>query len=192
MSLTIQILLVILLLVGIVAVLRLYFVLGDVRTTLEGVEETRKELNSTVQRLNTLVSEEITPTLQSARATLENLEILHARSFTGDTSNLLHNRRIQFSQRKRPDTLSQQEPLSAVCSAARFKAGDGPDCYCRLQRDLRTTRPVRRRNNWRLRLLKKAATETKRCPPKAAINLYRLRKSLRSNNKRFRRNEYGK
>lgn len=74
MNLTIQILLIILLAVGIIAVLRLYFVLGDVRQTLMGVDETRKELNTTVQRLNTLVSEEITPTLQSARATLDNLE----------------------------------------------------------------------------------------------------------------------
>jgi hypothetical protein len=78
----IQYLLVVLLLSGIIAVLRLWSVLGSVRVTLANLETTRQEVTTTVKRLDeTVVSadrllrEEVTPTLQVARTTLANVEV---------------------------------------------------------------------------------------------------------------------
>ena len=75
MTLLIQILLVVLLIAGIFAVLRLYFVLGDVRNTLSHVETTRKEIDSSLQRLEALLRDELAPTLRVARETLTNVEV---------------------------------------------------------------------------------------------------------------------
>ena len=82
MTLDIHILLVILLIVGIVAIIRLYFVLGQVRTSLSNLEETRTEISGTLKRLESVAQSteevlrtEVTPTLQVTRATLANLEI---------------------------------------------------------------------------------------------------------------------
>ena len=82
MSVDIHILLFLLLLGGIFAVGRLYFVLGQVRQSLSNLEETRSEISSTLQRLESVAKSteevlrtEVTPTLQVTRATLANLEI---------------------------------------------------------------------------------------------------------------------
>jgi len=77
----IQVLVVILLCCSIVAVIRLWSVLGSVRITLENLETTRQEADRTLQRLtevaistDRVMREEVTPTLQQTRATLENVE----------------------------------------------------------------------------------------------------------------------
>jgi hypothetical protein len=82
MTLLIPYLVVVLLVVGIVAVLRLWSVLGSVRVTLANLETTRQEVTETVKRLNVTVAtadklmlEEVAPTLQAARATLANVEV---------------------------------------------------------------------------------------------------------------------
>jgi hypothetical protein len=82
LTLDIHILLDILLVVGIVAVIRLYVILGQVRQTLTNLEATRTEISSTLKRLETVAQSteevlraEVTPTLQITRATLANLEI---------------------------------------------------------------------------------------------------------------------
>ena len=81
MANTIQILVVILLCCSIVAVIRLWSVLGSVRGTLENLETTRQEADRTLQRLSEVaistdrvMREEVAPTLQQTRATLENVE----------------------------------------------------------------------------------------------------------------------
>ncbi len=78
----IQYLLAILLVVGIVAVLRLWSVLGSARVTLANLETTRLEATETLKRMDTtlataeqLMREEVAPTLQAARATLDNVEV---------------------------------------------------------------------------------------------------------------------
>lgn len=78
----IQYLIVVLLLVGIVALIRLWSVLGSARVTLEGLEATRLEAAETLQRMDAtlkttdqLLREEVAPTLQAARATLGNVEM---------------------------------------------------------------------------------------------------------------------
>ncbi len=82
MTITIQILVVILLCCSIVAVIRLWSVLGSVRGTLENLEVTRQEADRTLQRLSEVaistdrvMREEVAPTLQQTRATLENVEV---------------------------------------------------------------------------------------------------------------------
>lgn len=82
MTLDIHILLDILLVVGIVAVVRFYVILGQVRQTLTNMETTRTEISGTLKRLESVAQSteevlrtEVTPTLQITRATLANLEI---------------------------------------------------------------------------------------------------------------------
>lgn len=82
MTLTIQTLVIILLCLSIVAVIRLWSVLGSVRITLANLEETRQEADKTLQRLSEVAAstdkvmrEEVAPTLQMTRATLENVEV---------------------------------------------------------------------------------------------------------------------
>jgi hypothetical protein len=78
----IQILVLVLLSLSIVAVIRLWSVLGSVRVTLANLEDTRQEADKTLQRLSEVAAstdkvmrEEVAPTLQLTRATLENVEI---------------------------------------------------------------------------------------------------------------------
>lgn len=82
MAQTIQILVIILLCSSIVAVIRLWSVLGCARITLANLEETRLEANETLKRLaevsastDKIMREEVAPTLQRTRATLENVEV---------------------------------------------------------------------------------------------------------------------
>ncbi len=82
MSLDIHILLDLLLVIGIVAVIRLYVILGQVRQSLANLEETRTEISGTLKQLETVAKSteevlrtEVTPTLQVTRATLANLEV---------------------------------------------------------------------------------------------------------------------
>ncbi len=82
MALTINILVIILLCSSIVAVIRLWSVLGSARTTLANLEETRMEANETLKRLaevsastDKIMREEVAPTLRQTRATLENVEV---------------------------------------------------------------------------------------------------------------------
>ncbi len=82
MTLDIHILLDLLLVVGVIAVVRLYIVLGQVRQSLTNLEETRTEISGTLRQLETVAKSteevlrtEVTPTLQITRATLANLEI---------------------------------------------------------------------------------------------------------------------
>ncbi len=77
----IPVLIVILLIAGIVAVVRVIQLIGDVQKTLAGVEITRSELSTTLRRIDslastteTLMKDEVTPTLQIARQTLANVE----------------------------------------------------------------------------------------------------------------------
>lgn len=78
----IQGLIVVLLLVGIVALVRLWSLLGVTRTLVINLEATRQEATETLKRLDTTVAaaeqlmlEEVTPTLQAARATLRYVEV---------------------------------------------------------------------------------------------------------------------
>lgn len=82
MTQAIQILIFILLSLSIVAVIRLWSVLGSVRVTLANLEETRQEADKTLQQLSEVAAstdrvmrEEVAPTLQLTRATLENVEV---------------------------------------------------------------------------------------------------------------------
>ena len=82
MALTINILVITLLCCSIVAVIRLWSVLGSARTTLANLEETRLEANATLKQLSEVAAstdkvmrEEVAPTLQKTRATLENVEL---------------------------------------------------------------------------------------------------------------------
>jgi hypothetical protein len=82
LSLDIHILLDLLLVGGIFAVVRLYFVLGQVKQSLSNLEETRTEISGTLQHIEAVAKSteevlrtEVTPTLQITRATLTNLEV---------------------------------------------------------------------------------------------------------------------
>ena len=82
MALTINILIIVLLSCSIIAVVRLWSVLGSARITLANLEETRLEANETLKRLaavsastDKIMREEVAPTLQQTRATLENVEM---------------------------------------------------------------------------------------------------------------------
>lgn len=82
MALTINILVIVLLCCSIVAVIRLWSVLGSARTTLANLEETRLEANETLKLLSEVAAstdkvmrEEVAPTLQKTRATLDNVEM---------------------------------------------------------------------------------------------------------------------
>lgn len=110
MTLDIHILLDIILFIGIVAVIRLYFVLGQVRQSLTNLEETRTEISGTLKRLEAVAQSteevlrtEVTPTLQITRATLANLEIttralaettLAVRSLTGRAEQAVNAQRL--------------------------------------------------------------------------------------------------
>jgi len=79
---TIQILIILLLGISIVAVIRLWSVLGSVRVTLANLEETRQEADKTLKSLaevalstDKVMREEVAPTLQRTRATLEHVEV---------------------------------------------------------------------------------------------------------------------
>jgi len=81
-TLAIQILIIFVLIATLFAVLRLYFVLGNVRQTLKNLETTRTEISSTLQRLESVaqttqrvLDEEVAPTLRVARDTLVNVEV---------------------------------------------------------------------------------------------------------------------
>ena len=82
MAQTIQILIIILLCLSIVAVIRLWSVLGTARVTLANLEATRREADVTLKRLaevavstDKVMREEVAPTLQRTRATLEHVEV---------------------------------------------------------------------------------------------------------------------
>ncbi len=82
LTLTIQILLMILLCVSIVAVIRLWSVLGSARVTLANLEATRQEADKTLRQLadvaastEKVMREEVAPTLQMTRATLEDVHV---------------------------------------------------------------------------------------------------------------------
>ncbi len=82
MTWDIHVLLVILMLVAIVAVIRFYVILGQVRQTLTNLEQTRTEMSGTLKRLEAvadsteeLLRTEVAPTLQVTRSTLANLEV---------------------------------------------------------------------------------------------------------------------
>jgi uncharacterized protein YoxC len=79
----IQGLIVILLIAGIVAVVRIIQLVGDVQKTLAGVETTRADLSVTLKKIDSLadttenmVKEELAPTLQVARQALANVEVV--------------------------------------------------------------------------------------------------------------------
>jgi hypothetical protein len=106
----IHVLLVLLLIIGIVAVIRLYSVLGQLRQSLTNLEETRTEISGTLKHLDAVAQSteevlrtEITPTLQITRATLANLEVttralaettLAVRGFTGRAEQAVNAQRL--------------------------------------------------------------------------------------------------
>ncbi len=78
----IQILEIGVLFVSILAIGRIFFLVGDVQKTLAGIESTRTEITTTLQKVETVAStteklmrEELTPTVRVARETLANLEV---------------------------------------------------------------------------------------------------------------------
>ncbi len=78
----IQVLDIVLLIVAILVCGRVFFLLGDVRHTLTGIDSTRTEITSTLKRVDTVVdttermlTEELTPTLHTARQALANIEV---------------------------------------------------------------------------------------------------------------------
>lgn len=81
-STVIQVLEVILLIVGILAVGRIFFLVGDLQRTLVNLEQTRGEITTTLKRVESvadeterLMREEVAPTLKIARDTLVNVEV---------------------------------------------------------------------------------------------------------------------
>ena len=75
MPIPVEVLLCVLLLILIVAALRLYSMLGDLRKTLASVEQTRAAVAGTVRKLDVMLTEEIAPTLQAARQNLIHIEV---------------------------------------------------------------------------------------------------------------------
>ena len=78
----IQILDIVLLIVAILVCGRIFFLLGNVRHTLIGIDSTRVEIASTLKRVEAVADatehvlrEELAPTLQSARQALANIEV---------------------------------------------------------------------------------------------------------------------
>jgi hypothetical protein len=78
----IQVLEIVLLIVGILVGGRIFFLIGDVHRTLTGIDSTRNEITNTLKRVETVADttehvlrEELTPTLQSARVVLANIEV---------------------------------------------------------------------------------------------------------------------
>jgi len=78
----IQILEIVLLIVAILVGGRIFFLLGDVRNTLTGIDSTRTEITSTLKRVEAVADatehvlrEELAPTLKSARDALANIEV---------------------------------------------------------------------------------------------------------------------
>jgi hypothetical protein len=127
-ALVIQILLVILLLAGIFATLRLWSVLGSARVTLTNLETTRQEATETLKRLDATVAtadqllrEEVAPTLQVARATLANVEVT-TRALAETTTSL---RRITGRAEAATDAKRLFTAGSALAlAAARRKQGE--------------------------------------------------------------------
>lgn len=82
MGAIIGLLLVILLLITIFAVWRVIPLLTQAKETLQGFAETKVRLDSTIQHVNvtlgavhTLIDEQITPTVESARVVLHNMQV---------------------------------------------------------------------------------------------------------------------
>lgn len=78
----IQFLEIVLLIVAILAVGRIFFLVGDVQKTVVGIESTKTEINATLKRVEAvadaterLMREELTPTLQVARETIAHVEV---------------------------------------------------------------------------------------------------------------------
>ncbi len=78
----IQVLLAVLLMVSILAVGKLFFVLGEVSTTLQKLEQTRTEIGTTLVRIEAVadatekvIREEVVPTVKAAREAIENVEV---------------------------------------------------------------------------------------------------------------------
>ena len=110
MTLDIHILLALLLIVGIIALIRFYVLLGQVRQSLTNLEQTRAEVSGTMKRLESVAASteeilrtEVTPTLQVTRATLANLEVttraladttLAVRSLTGRAEQAVNAQRL--------------------------------------------------------------------------------------------------
>lgn len=110
MTLATQILILILLTSAIGAVVRLFFVLGDVHRLLGKVEATRREVDSTLQRLEAVAQvtertlrDEVAPALHVVRRTLENVETATraladttaaARNIAGQTERLLDSQKL--------------------------------------------------------------------------------------------------
>ena len=65
MPLPVEILLCVLLIALILAALRLYVLLGELRVTLTNLDNTRQEMSETVQKLDSMLSDEIAPALQA-------------------------------------------------------------------------------------------------------------------------------
>ncbi len=110
MTWDIHALLVILMLAAILAVIRFYVILGQVRQTLVKLEETRTEMSGTLKRLESVAESteevlrnEVAPTLQMTRSTLANLEVttralaettLFVRGLTGRAEQAVNAQRI--------------------------------------------------------------------------------------------------
>ncbi len=110
MTLDIHILLDLLLIIGIIALIRFYVLLGQARQSLSNLEETRAEVSGTMKRLESVAASteeilrtEVTPTLQVTRATLANLEVttraladttLAVRSLTGRAEQAVNAQRL--------------------------------------------------------------------------------------------------
>ncbi len=82
MGIAIGILLIILLLITILAVGRVISLLAQAKETLQGFSETKVRLDSTIQHVNvtlgavhTLIDEQVTPTVESARVVLQNMQV---------------------------------------------------------------------------------------------------------------------
>lgn len=105
-----QILLAVLLASAIIAIWRLYFVMGDARRTLGNVEQTRKEVTETLQRVEAVaastdqaIREQVVPTLMVTRDTLANVEVMTrtladttvaARRLTGQVEAVMDSRKL--------------------------------------------------------------------------------------------------
>ena len=79
---TIELLEALILIAGILTLGRLFMLAGDVKKTLENLEETRRDVSSTLKRIETIadttekvITEELVPTLRTARETLAHIEV---------------------------------------------------------------------------------------------------------------------
>jgi hypothetical protein len=109
----IEILDIVLLVVAILVGGRIFFLLGDVRHTLTGIDATRTEISGTLKRVDTVVDttehllrEQLAPTLTTAREALANLAVTsHA---LAETTQII------------------RKAAGAVEDAQRFLSGTGP------------------------------------------------------------------